>query len=634
MRSPLRFLRTAIGSAVLSLWAASTIWAAPPEVTARIDEQLRAAWKQHHITPAAEVDDARFLRRASLDLVGQLPAPETVARFLADTDPDKRSRAIDALLASPDYAEHWAAYWDNLLMGRLTREAYLDRGAFHIWLREQFEKNVPWDRLVRDLITAEGYNTNRPALRGGSQMPGDFQERFNPATNFFLRYSRSLPDFASATSKLFLGVQIQCAQCHDHKTEKWTQQDFQQFTACFAKTWGTYVDKPGMLTQMVGIFRMELKDRLFAPPVKQYETFFGSYADYVDMRPKLLNGPELRSWGSRRAAAAQWLTAQDNPWFAQAIVNRLWGKLLGRGFVSPVDDIRPGNPPTLPEALETLADDFRAHGHDLKHLLRAICHSAAYQRACDEGLRAEQHSYWASYPIKPLDVEELFDAIVVGTGAKAALEQSSKGNFALIRGAFIQQLVTQMGTDDMAEVTELEETIPRALLLLNGALVGGATRVSAGYGLGRLLAEKDDAVVVEQLYLRTLCRRPTAAEKQQWLAFVGRPRSVVRTPGPPAALPTGLAALRVSEAIAQAGPDADFTQLLKHAKTAADFAALRDRMKNNADLGLYAKAFQAFAAEAPFAYLATLGGGTTPREQAFEDLCWALVNCTEFLTNH
>ena len=632
MGSP--FARRGLLTTVVIL-VSGTLWAESPDVLATINEQLKSAWHNQNITPAPDVDDARFLRRATLDITGQLPAPQVVLDFLADSSTDKRARAVNRLLNSPEYAEHWATYWDNLLIGRLTREAYLDRAAFHDWLRSQFESNRPWNELVHDLIDAEGYNTNREPLRGGGPTPKDFDQRYSPATNFFLRHSRSLPDFSSATSKLFLGVQIQCAQCHDHKTEKWTQQDFKQFTACFSKTWATYVDTPAMLTQMVGTYRMELKDRLFVPPVKQYESFFGSYADYVNEKPKLLNGPTLGMFANRRKAAADWVTSKGNPWFAQAIVNRMWGKFLGTGFVEPTDDFRPGNPPAMPDTLQTLADDFKTNGYDLKCLLRHICASSAYQRSCGASGQASQHPYWSSYPLKALEVEELFDAITAATNIRVQLDKTTKNNFMLVRNAFVQQLVTQMGTDDMPEVTELEETIPRSLMLLNGTLVCGASRAASGYGLGALLRElADDGQVIEQLYLRTLSRRPTDIEKQKWLAFVAAPREVVRTSGPPLTTPTGLAALGPSKEISQAPQDADFSELLKHAKTAADFTLLRDRMENNADAGLFAKAFVEFAAEAPMQYLAVSAGGDTPREQAFEDMFWALLNSTEFLTNH
>ncbi|HEX3869029.1 MAG TPA: DUF1549 domain-containing protein, partial [Pirellulales bacterium] len=265
---------------------------ATPSVVATVNDQLRAAWQEHHLTAAPDVDDAGWLRRVTLDITGTLPESQEVRNFLDDTADDKRARAVERLLSSAAYAEHWATYWDNVLMGRLTREIYLDRPAFHEWLVEQFASNTPWDKIVRELVTAEGYNSTRQPLRGGGEMPSDLATRFNPAVNWFLRYSRSLPDLSSATSKVFLGVQIQCAQCHDHKTEKWTQNDFKQFTACFSKTFPTYVDKGRMLGQMVGINRLELKDRWFAPPVDKYEQLFGSYKDYIDPKPKLLDGPE------------------------------------------------------------------------------------------------------------------------------------------------------------------------------------------------------------------------------------------------------------------------------------------------------------------------------------------------------
>jgi hypothetical protein len=170
---------------------------------------------------------------------------------------------------------------------------------------------------------------------------------------------------------------------------------------------------------------------------------------------------------------------------------------------------------------------------------------------------------------------------------------------------------------------------------MNGALVCGCSRTTPGFGLSSLLATtRDDAAVIEQLYLRTLSREPSASELAAWKKFVAQPRQVVKTAGPASDRPTGLAAMKVNETIANAPDDADFGDLLKHAKTAADFAAMRKRLKNNADAGLLAKAFRDYAAEAPFDFLASVGGGSTPREQAFEDLYWSLLNSTEFLTNH
>ena len=183
-----------------------------------------------------------------------------------------------------------------------------------------------------------------------------------------------MPELSSATSKVFLGVQLQCAQCHDHKTEKWTQEDYRQFTAFFVKTWPKYFDNGGQL----GINRIDVTEHLFVPPItKRNEQYLASYKEYVGSRPKLLDGRRSARGAARRKELAKWVTAKENPYFAKAIVNRMWGLFLGQGFVEPIDDFRSSNPPTLPAALDLLAADFAAHDFDLHHLIRVICASAA-----------------------------------------------------------------------------------------------------------------------------------------------------------------------------------------------------------------------------------------------------------------
>ncbi len=419
-------------------------------------------------------------------------------------------------------------------MGRLTREAFISRDAFKAWLHDQFAENVPWNRMVHELIAAEGWNSKRRPGNANDDPP-DMESRYSPATNWFLKYQKALPELSGAASKTFLGVQIQCAQCHDHKTEKWTQKDFRQFTAFFVKTWPKYHDK----TLVIGTHRLDTQDHWYVVPVKgQYEQYFISYKDYVSDTPKVLEGPEVKSVSGRRAELANWMTSTDNPWFAQAIVNRLWAKLLGVGFVEPIDDFRPSNPATLPETLATLTADFKAQGHDLQHLLRVICNSTAYTRACRSSpASASGHAYWANYPVKSLDVEETFDVVLQATGSEAYLDHMTKHYVWLVRNAFARQFVTQMGTDDMAEVAEAEETIPRALLFLNGALANGTTRLNSALGLAAILkAHTDDAACIEDLYLRTLLAvrasekwangRPiSAADNRSYIRPVRRPRS-------------------------------------------------------------------------------------------------------------
>ena len=255
--------RFAFLAILLVLTLSSSVRGAVPEVVRRVDSQLQAAWEAKKIVPAPDVDDARFLRRAYLDLVGTLPPPEKVTAFLADANKSKRESLIDELLKHPHYARRWANYWDAVLIGRVTEAAVMDRSGFRQWLEEQFATNAPWNKIVYELLTAEGYNTNRTPQNAKGD-PDDFQQKYRPATNFFLKYWQSVPELASATSKTFLGVQIQCAQCHDHKAEKWTQQDFKQFTAFFAKTYPTYFDR----TFIVGTPRLEVKDRFFTEAVR------------------------------------------------------------------------------------------------------------------------------------------------------------------------------------------------------------------------------------------------------------------------------------------------------------------------------------------------------------------------------
>ena len=597
------------------------------KVTEKLDARIHAVRKANEIEPVPRVDDAGFLRRICLDLTGTLPTPEEIETFLKETDVNKRSKAIDRLLASEAYANHWANYWDAILMSRLKWETYLDRDAFKNWLRDEFRNNTSWDKFVGKLITAEGYNTNgRP--KGSRSDPYNLRERYNPATNYFLRYYRALPEGPNAMARTFLGVQIQCAQCHDHPTEKWTQQDFRQFTAIFSRTWPVMYDK----YDVVGIIRFDLRDQRSPPPTSgKAESVFGSYREFIREQPKTLDGNHLPRFGNQRKALVDWMTAKENPWFARAIVNRMWGHLLGKGFVNPIDDLSPNNPVLVPEAFQLLTTDFQEHGHDLKRLLRVICNSEVYQRACRPNPEPASENLWASYPLKSLAIETLLDVVLQATDGEAYLDKITKGQAAKVHGAFVRQFVTQMGTDDMAEVMETEDTIPRALMFLNGNLINGTTRATPGLALAKILKKySGDEDRIRRLYLRTLSRPPSANELQHWLKFINQKRKVV-----PAAPPdTVVSNKAVSPKIANAGDDADFKVLLTFAKTPADFRTLEQRMETNLDAELYRTAFDAWAAEYPFRYIAAQPGGQTAKEQAYEDLFWALLNSSEFLSNH
>jgi hypothetical protein len=618
-------------------------------VTARLDTHFTDAWQKAGIAPAPAVDDTRYLRRIYLDIAGTLPPPEKIRAFLLDPSPDKRALAVDELLKNPEYATHWANYWNAVLMGRTVESAIIDQAGFKMWLHDQFAANAHWNQIVTKLITAEGWNTNRKPNNADTS-PKDQQERYAPAVNWFLKYWMSMPELSSATSKIFFGVQLQCAQCHDHKTEKWTQEDYRQFTAFFVKTWPTYFDKGGVL----GTTRVDVTEHMFVPPITaRNEQYMASYKDYLKSTPKLLDGRAVTTWGSRRQELANWITNKDNPYFAKAIVNRTWGLFLGRGFVEPIDDFRPSNPPMLPEALDTLAADFTAHDFDLHHLIRVICASRPYQLACRQsspghlksGLAPREepsasvanHELWSRYPMKQLEVEVLLEVVLQSTGSTEHLSALSTRNLDLIRTAFARLFVMQISNDDSSEVTNFDETIPRALLMLNGPLFSGTTRLTEGLALHNAYNKlSDDRDRIDQLYLLTLSRFPSDQETERWQKFVSVENALASTKpttdsdmkvsGPAAATP--------NVRIIAAPPGTDFSELLKNAKSGADFKVLYSKMRNNADAALYVRALREFSAEAPFRALALEGGGRTSKEQAYEDFHWALLNCSEFLTNH
>jgi hypothetical protein len=612
----------------------------PPDIAAAVaslNQHFQSEWSAKSLKPAGPVNDAGYLRRIYLDLTGTLPPPERIHKFLNSEDQNKRTEAVDSLLASSDYATRWANYWDAVLMGRVTESAILDRGGFKTWLHEQWASNSPWDKIVAELLTAEGWNTNRQPGNSNGHPPNQ-AERYAPAVNWFLKHWQSLPELSSSTSKTFLGVQLQCAQCHDHKTEKWTQEDYRQFTAFFVKTWPTYFDK----ALVVGTPRVEVTEHFFVPPITaRNEKYLASYKDYVKSTPKLLSGEAVSTWGSRRQELARWVTAKDNLYFAKAFVNRLWAVLLGRGFVEPIDDFRPTNPAILPEALDLLAADFAEHDFDIHRLIRIVCASRPYQlaaqaRSASEGSEHLAHDLWSSYPIKQLEVEVLLQVVLDATGAAETLNRLSNKNLELVRSAFARQFVTQISNDDSSETANVDETIPRALLMLNGPLFCGTSRVVSGLSLENTLSDAaTDRERIQRLYELTLSRQPRQAESDRWVAIVSAENELVSTPGASSDIKfSGLAALVPSAQIAAAPPDADFSELLKHAKTGVDFKLLYSRMKNNADAGQYVRALREFAAEAPFRALMEQGAARTAKDQAFEDLHWALLNCTEFLTNH
>lgn len=568
--------------------------AAPPGpkllTSADIDAKLRDEWTAAGVAPVSRADDATWLRRAWIDVLGTIPPPEVTVRFLADKSADKRARAVDEMLASPLWADHWTAYWDDVWMGRDTRAQQVDRGAFRAWLHDAFARNEPWDRIVRELLTATGVNSDggrqRDALANDGT--GGLPEGVNGAVNWTLKYVQTPQDMAGAASRTLLGVQIQCAQCHDHKTEKWTQKDFQQFAAAFVRTRLVPLDggKPMGQVKRVAVRDLDRAAPRFAK--------MGDTGPIVSAHPTALDGTDLGAKGNVREALAAWVTARDNPWFARALVNRIWGHFLGRGFSDPVDDMRPSNAPVASALLDALAADFAAGGFDLKHLVRVVVGTEAYGLAAapspDATAKADPEAkLWERFRVTPLGPEELLNALVTATRLDGIVRATGRMDLDNVRFQVKQRYGFLFDVDEESDAPDFEGTISQALALLDGTVVGSGARVLPGGALAEVLAAPgDDSSKVESLYVRTLSRFPTAEETATWTKYV---------------------------ADATAAPD----------------PAPAAQPGNGGKAGKSGK-----GKPDPLARLETRAPVTreTARVRAFEDVLWTLLNSSEFVLNH
>jgi hypothetical protein len=582
---------------------------------AAIDQMISTQWGKQKIVPAPPVDDARFLRRAYLEIVGVIPTAEAVSKFLADKSPDKRARVVAELVDSPRYAENWTNYWDTVLMGRQVRAQVIDRVAWRQWLHGQFAKNVPWNKFAYDLITATGVNSSggsvaraagiaMPADRRGPAMAGEMQDeagglssggKVNGAVNWLVKYAQTPADLSGQASKVFLGVQIQCAQCHDHKTEKWKQDDFRRFTACFMNA------RPFPVGEYAkgNIRRVEVRD-VYRPFVQPRNKQAAARNEYISVPPAALDGTDFANSQNRRQALAEWMTAPENPYFAEAIVNRMWAHFMGRGFVEPIDDFRETNPAVMPELLKKLADDFVAHDYDLKHLVKTICATKTYQLSSAPFKGDDpDNTLWARYRLKSMGPDEMLDSLVTATNLGTLLERVAGGNLDNLKMLMKRQFTFLFDTDEETEEKEFEGTIPQALLLLNSSITNRSVSPIPGTALAQVLAlPGGDAQKIESLYLRTLSRKPTTTELKKWTEFLNAPRDAIITDNP----------------VVNERP------LARRGRPMPPITPENRRAAGQDPLGRLGNRFA--------------GASTDPKVQAYEDLFWALLNSSEFMFNH
>lgn len=491
MRRMTRFL---IALAVVTASSRQS-WADEPdaaELAALIDRHVETRLQGERVRPADPADDAEFLRRVYLDLNGTVPTAEQAARFLADTRLDRRTRLIDALLADPRYGEYLADIWQSYLVSPLADDHRVRANQFRKWLADQFNTKT-WDRIATELLTATGKMDQ------------------NPAVIYLIegRLPRSVPDLTDLATRYFLGVRLNCAQCHDHPFVPWKQQDFWGMAAFF-----TQVQTPGKpkLVYQVGV-----KDY----PELTLNSLKDGAPDGFQFRPPTFLGRE-ESRPARgvtsRAALAAWLTSPKNPYFARAMVNRTWWRLFGRGIVQPVDDMHAANPPSHPELLNLLAQRFSESDFDLKFLTRAIVLSRTYQRTSRPGDAPEkQTALFGRMPIKVLSAGQLYDSLVTILGSP------TKAPGVGPRGDARAEFTQFFAEDGDPDPTAYRRGIPHLLRQMNSGQFAGRNSALAARAAtpGR---SPDEAA--GELFLAILSRRPTADEVRLLRAHLARSGSV------------------------------------------------------------------------------------------------------------
>jgi hypothetical protein len=448
-----------------------------------IDDFVFGKLARLNIVPSKLCTDSEFIRRASLDLTGALPAPDEVQKFLADKAIDKRSRLVDDLLRRPAHADFWSMKWGDLLTNT-PQFLYNGTAYFQAWIRDALAANVPYDRFARELITASG---------------GTYEAL---PSNFY-SVMKKPEEMATFTSQVFLGVSLECARCHDHPSENWRRDDFMGLAAFFSQV--KFKGGPRNNERFLYIDpELEFKHPDTKQPVNA--KFLGG--NWVSFRP----GED------RRERLAEWLTAPSNPYFARAAVNRVWKEIMARGIVEPADDFRATNPATHPELLDQLAADFVAHGFDLRQLMARILNSRTYQLSAqsNETNREDKIGYSRHY-LRRLSAEQLLDAISQVTEVPEQFPYFYPGKGATqlpdpIVDSYFLTIFDRASRENATCARRQSTSLNQSLHLLGGNTINSKIRDDRGV-ISRLLREgRTDREIIEHFYLAALSRYPAGDE--------------------------------------------------------------------------------------------------------------------------
>ena len=471
-----------------------------------IDVMLKEAWDESSVKPSPLASDAEFQRRLYLDLLGRIPNVKEAEAFLSGKDLGKRVKEIDYVLESPDFAKNMGNAWTVLLIGRKRQERNVDRKALNDWIRQQFAADRPWNEIARELITAKGSN------------------KTNGAVNYTMAHLEfgAVP-LTSITTRVFLGQQIQCTQCHDHPSiDEWKQADF----------WGINAFFKGIKTRDVlkaDATGAEVYDHteLFDQPTAEYSRYDRRDGTIRIVFPTFLGNKKISQSAdvNRREKLGDFITASDNDQFPRAFVNRLWGHMMGKGFVNPVDDFGPHNQPSLPDLLDKLTSDFKASGYNAKSLARWIANCKAYQLSSVTTKENEKDdSLFSHMLLKPMNPEQLFDSLLTATSAHKV---GGGGGMDRQRDAWLGKFIFTFSTDEGEESSSFQGTIPQALMMMNGELMDKAVGGKQGSFLADALEQAQlqrrqpiDVVLTNRLYLASLSRYPSKTEATEARHFL------------------------------------------------------------------------------------------------------------------
>jgi hypothetical protein len=490
-------------------------WADVPEANF-VDHHVFAKLKALRMQPSPPCSDVVFLRRAYLDLLGRPPTLDEARAFSGDARPDKRARLVDALLERPEFADFWSLKWSDLLR---NEEKLLDRKGvevFHHWIRQSIAEGKPLNEFARELLAGRGSTYE------------------NPAANFY-RALRDPYSRAEAAAQVFLGVRLQCAKCHDHPFDRWTQVDYHDFAAFFARVHYRIVENK----RRDGFDKHEFIGEQIVYSSRDGELRHPRTGDVMPPRFLGVDHPSRHPEANRLQLLADWVADPANPFFARAQVNRVWHHLLGRGIVEPLDDFRSSNPPANAPLLDALARDFAAHRFDLRHLIRTIANSRTYQlSSVPNDSNREDEANFSHALVRPLQAEQLLDAVAQAAGVPVTFPGYPRGlRASQLPGVRPERLrdrrpsegetfLKVFGKPDRLLTCECERfddtTLNQAFQLVTGELMN-AVLSDPDNRIGRLLAAgKSNREIVGELYLAALSRPPSPRELEVTLHLVER----------------------------------------------------------------------------------------------------------------